>query len=34
MRKLIWKAGFTFCGEIDALDEGDPGMFFFRKVAK
>jgi len=34
MRKLLGKAGFTFCGEIDALDEGDPEMFFFRKVAK
>jgi ribosomal protein S18 acetylase RimI-like enzyme len=34
MRKLLVKAGLTFCGEIDALDEGDPEMFFFRKVAK
>ncbi|HBN82295.1 MAG TPA: hypothetical protein DDZ89_00460 [Clostridiales bacterium] len=34
MRKLLGKTGFTFCGEIDALDEGDPEMFFFRKVAK
>jgi len=34
MRKLLGKAGFTYCGEIDALDEGDPEMFFFRKVAK
>jgi hypothetical protein len=35
MRKLLGKAGFTFCGEIDALDEGDPELFFFRKkVAK
>ncbi len=34
MRKLLGKTGFTFCGEIDALDEGDPEMVFFRKVAK
>lgn len=33
MRKLLGKAGFTFCGEIDALDEGDPEMFFVRQKA-
>lgn len=33
MRKLLGKSGFTFCGEIDALDEGDPELFFVRQKA-
>lgn len=28
MQKLLLKAGFSSCGEIDALDEGDPELFF------
>lgn len=34
MRKLVAKSGFAFCGQIDALDEGDPELFFIRKKAK
>lgn len=31
MRKLLAKAGFTYCGSIDALDEGDPELFFSKQ---
>jgi GNAT superfamily N-acetyltransferase len=31
MRKLLEKAGFTQCGYCDALDEGDPELFFVRR---
>lgn len=33
MKKLLPKAGFIFCGQIEALDEGDPELFFVRKKA-
>ncbi|BBB90420.1 MAG TPA: GNAT family N-acetyltransferase [Methylomusa anaerophila] len=33
MRKLLGKSGFTFCGQIDALDEGDPELFFVKNKA-
>ncbi|MEN6315320.1 MAG: GNAT family N-acetyltransferase [Clostridiaceae bacterium] len=33
MRKLLEKSGYTFCGQIDALDEGDPELFFVRQKA-
>ncbi len=33
MQNLLLKSGFTFCGKIDALDEGDPELFFVRKKA-
>jgi hypothetical protein len=31
MRGLLGKSGFIPCGHIDALDEGDPELFFVRK---
>ena len=31
MRGLLCKTGFVPCGQIDALDEGDPELFFVRK---
>jgi GNAT superfamily N-acetyltransferase len=31
MRGLLKKSGFIPCGQIDALDEGDPELFFVRK---
>jgi GNAT superfamily N-acetyltransferase len=31
MRKLLEKAGFTQCGYCDAIDEGDPELFFVRR---
>lgn len=31
MQNLLVKSGYTFCGQIDALDEGDPELFFVRK---
>lgn len=33
MRGLLAKSGFIPCGQIDALDEGDPELFFVRKKA-
>ena len=33
MRELLAKSGFIPCGQIDALDEGDPELFFVRKKA-
>lgn len=33
MQKLLGKSGFSFCGEIDALDEGDPELFFVKQKA-
>ena len=32
MQKLLDKAGFSYCGIIDALDEGDPELFYVRYV--
>lgn len=34
MRRLLAKVGFAHCGKIDALDEGDPELFFVRKKVK
>lgn len=31
MQKLLGKTGFTFCGQIDALDEGDPELFYVKQ---
>jgi hypothetical protein len=31
MRGLLLKAGFISCGQIDALDEGDPEIFYVKK---
>ena len=28
MQNLLTKNGFTFCGKIDGLDEGDPEWFY------
>jgi len=32
MRNLVAKGGFKSCGRIDALDEGDPELFFVRSA--
>jgi len=34
MRGLLIKAGFTLCGQIDALDEGDPELFYVKRKDK
>ncbi|MDR0963415.1 MAG: GNAT family N-acetyltransferase [Clostridium sp.] len=34
MRKLLDKAGFTQCGYCDALDEGDPELFYARRKSR
>ena len=34
MRKLLVKAGFIPCGQIDALDDGDPELFFVKKKSE
>jgi len=31
MQELLSKTGFTRCGQIDALDDGDPELFFVRR---
>ena len=31
MRGLLAKSGWTFCGEIEGLDDGDPEMFFKKR---
>jgi len=31
MQGLLDKAGFMYCGMIDALDEGDPELFYVRR---
>lgn len=28
MRKLLYKAGWRYCGELSGLDEGDPELFY------
>lgn len=33
MQGLLAKTGFVCCGQIDALDEGDPEIFYYRKRA-
>ncbi|MEM9982575.1 MAG: GNAT family N-acetyltransferase [Bacteroidota bacterium] len=30
MQKALNKAGFSFAGKIDGLDEGDPELFYFK----
>ncbi|MEA4890372.1 MAG: GNAT family N-acetyltransferase [Clostridiaceae bacterium] len=30
MQNLLHKTGFTYCGKVDALDEGDPELFYIR----
>ena len=32
MQRALAKANFTFAGEINGLDEGDPELFYFRKL--
>ncbi|MEQ9265823.1 MAG: GNAT family N-acetyltransferase [Balneolaceae bacterium] len=32
MQKALAKVGFTFAGKIDGLDEGDPELFYFKKI--
>jgi len=34
MRAFLAKNGFRACGQIDALDEGDPELFFIKKAEK
>jgi RimJ/RimL family protein N-acetyltransferase len=31
MQKALTKAGFTFAGKIDGLDDGDPELFYYKK---
>ncbi len=30
MQKALNKAGFSFAGKIEGLDEGDPELFYFK----
>ena len=34
MRKLLTKMNFTFSGELNGLDEGDPELFYYKKIDK
>ena len=32
MQKALTKAGFSFAGKIDGLDDGDPELFYYKKA--
>jgi RimJ/RimL family protein N-acetyltransferase len=32
MQKALTKVGFTFAGKIDGLDDGDPELFYYKKI--
>lgn len=32
MQKALGKVGFSFAGKIDGLDEGDPELFYYKKI--
>ncbi len=32
MQKALAKAGFSFAGKIDGLDDGDPELFYYKKT--
>ena len=32
MQKALTKAGFTFSGKLNGLDEGDPELFYYKRV--
>jgi len=32
MQRALAKAGFKFAGEVDGLDEGDPELFYYKKL--
>ncbi len=32
MQKALSKAGFSFAGKINGLDDGDPELFYYRKI--
>jgi RimJ/RimL family protein N-acetyltransferase len=32
MQKALNKSGFVFAGELTGLDEGDPELFYYKKV--
>ena len=34
MQKALKKAGFVFAGEVKGLDEGDPELFYYKKLDK
>jgi hypothetical protein len=34
MQRALKKADFTFAGELKGLDEGDPELFYFKKLDK
>jgi RimJ/RimL family protein N-acetyltransferase len=34
MQRALTKADFTYAGEINGLDEGDPEWFYFKRVKK
>ena len=32
MQKALTKAGFTFAGKLDGLDDGDPELFYYKVI--
>jgi len=34
MKRALAKADFTFAGELKGLDEGDPELFYFKRIEK
>jgi len=32
MQKALGKAGFSFAGKLDGLDDGDPELFYYKKM--
>ena len=32
MQKALRKVGFSFAGKIDGLDDGDPELFYYKKI--
>jgi hypothetical protein len=34
MQRALTKADFSFAGEINGLDDGDPELFYYRKLIK
>jgi RimJ/RimL family protein N-acetyltransferase len=34
MQKALTKAGFTFAGKLDGLDDGDPELFYYKRIKK
>ncbi len=34
MQKALSKAGFSFAGKVNGLDEGDPELFYYKKIGE